>query len=329
MFSIRVRALQRGVHAKYAVLLPFAPEPNRQGSTELSGALAYAKGKTILDIASGEGYGTALLASHAAFITGVDIAEDAVAHAQRKYQLPNLEFRLGSCSKIPLPDATVDLVVSFETIEHHNEHEQMLAEIKRILKPDGMVIISSPDKAIYTDKPHYHNPFHVKELYQDEFEALFRTRFKNVVSLGQKVMFGSGIIPDGEGTQTAFTSVDLGGTTSRPGLVEAIYNLIMASDAALPAAPSSFLDVGVDASENVKTWKAAVAERDGDIQRLQGELADQGARLAEQSVQITQYSYHLDCINAWGWFRLGVFLDSLIRAPLRFARRLLRQPGEN
>jgi len=271
-------------------------------------ALAYAQGKTVLDVASGEGYGTALLASHAAFITGVDIAEDAVAHARRKYQLPNLEFRLGSCSKIPLMDGTVDLVVSYETIEHHDEHEQMLAEIKRVLKPNGMVIVSSPDKAIYTDKPDYHNRFHVKELYREEFEALFRTRFKNVVSLGQKVMFGSGIIPDGEGTQTAFTSVDLGGTTSRPGLVEAMYNLIMASDAALPAAPSSFLDVGIDASENI--WKAAVAQRDGDIQRLQG-------KLAEQSAQIAEYLHHLDRINAWGWFRLGLFLDRLIRAPLR------------
>ena len=121
-------------------------------------------------------------------------------------------------------------------------------------------------------------------------------------------MFGSGIIPDGEGTQTAFTSVDLGGTTSRPGLVEAMYNLIMASDAALPAVPSSFLDVGIDASEN--TWKAAVAQRDGDIQYLQG-------KLAEQSAQIAEYLHHLDRINAWGWFRLGLFFDRLIRALLR------------
>jgi len=66
-----------------------------------------------------------------------------------------------------------DLVVSFETIEHHDEHEQMLAEVKRVLKPDGMAIISSPDKAIYTDKPEYHNSFHVKELYREEFEPCF------------------------------------------------------------------------------------------------------------------------------------------------------------
>jgi glycosyltransferase involved in cell wall biosynthesis/SAM-dependent methyltransferase len=251
-------------------------------------ALGYAKGKTVLDIASGEGYGAALLASQAAFVTGVDIAEDAVAHAQRKYHLPNLEFRLGSCSKVPLLDTTVDLVVSFETIEHHDEHEQMLAEIKRVLKPDGIVIISSPDKAIYTDKPDYHNPFHVKELYRDEFETLFRIHFKNVVGLGQKVMFGSGILPYDEGTLTTFTSVDLGSTESRPGLVEAMYNLIIASDAEIPAAVASFLDVGIEASETVKIWKAAVAQRDGDIERFQGQLAEQSARLTEQSAQLIE-----------------------------------------
>jgi ubiquinone/menaquinone biosynthesis C-methylase UbiE len=235
-------------------------------------ALAYAKGKTVLDIASGEGYGAALLASRAAFVIGVDIAEDAVAHAKQKYQLPNLEFRLGSCSKIPSSDGTIDLVVSFETIEHHDEHERMLAEIKRILKPDGMIVISSPDKAIYTDKHDYHNPFHIKELYREEFEALFRNHFKIVVGLGQKVMFGSGIIPNGEAFKTAFTSVDMGGTTSGSGLVDPVYNLVLASDSALPAAPASFLDVGIDASEILKPWRAAVAQRYSDVQRLEGEL---------------------------------------------------------
>ena len=73
-------------------------------------ALAYAEGKTILDIASGEGYGAALLASRAVSVIGVDIAEDAVAHARKKYKLDNLEFRQGSCSKIPLDDGVVDFV---------------------------------------------------------------------------------------------------------------------------------------------------------------------------------------------------------------------------
>ena len=211
-------------------------------------ALAYAEGKTILDIASGEGYGAALLASRAVSVIGVDIAEYAVAHARKNYKRDNLEFRQGSCSKIPLDDGVVDYVVSFETIEHHDEHEQMLAEIKRVLKPGGIVLVSSPDKAIYTDKPAYQNPFHVKELYKGEFDALFRHHFKNVVCLGQKAMFGSGIIPDTGAAALSFTRADLQGTD----LSEARYNLVLASDASLPTAPASFLEAS-DTDRNAES----------------------------------------------------------------------------
>jgi len=125
-------------------------------------ALAYARGKTVLDIASGEGYGTALLASYAAFVTGVDIAEDAVAHARRKYQLPNLEFLLGSCSKIPLLDGTVDLVVSFETIEHHDEHEQMLQRSSG-LKPAAWSLSLRQTSDLQRISWIITTPFHVKD----------------------------------------------------------------------------------------------------------------------------------------------------------------------
>ena len=108
--------------------------------------------KTVLDIASGEGYGSYLLSKNAAYVYGVDIAEAAVNHAQEKYatRRPNLIFKQGSTSGIPLENGTIDLVVSFETIEHHDEHEQMISEIKRVLKPGGVLLISSPNKTVYS-----------------------------------------------------------------------------------------------------------------------------------------------------------------------------------
>ncbi|MGA2843262.1 MAG: methyltransferase domain-containing protein, partial [Steroidobacteraceae bacterium] len=293
-------------------------------------ALAYAEGKTILDIASGEGYGAALLASRAVFVTGVDIAEDAVAHAREKYHLPNLEFRVGSCSKIPLGDGAVDFVVSFETIEHHAEHEQMLSEIKRVLKPGGMVLVSSPDKAIYTDKRDYHNPFHVKELYRDEFEALFRRHFENVGCFGQKVMFGSGIIPDIGAAAVDFASADLQGTTSSPGLPEAEYNLVLASDAPLPAAPLSFLDVGIDASETVRQASILNAELAARVRQLEADVAhvrQLEADVARKDTQIAEYLYHLGRINASPWWRFGMWLTRHL-SPNR-VRVKLHPPARN
>jgi SAM-dependent methyltransferase len=81
-------------------------------------ALQFAHGRSVLDIASGEGYGSHLLAGRASVVFGVDVAADAVAHAAHKYRRDNLRYLQGSGTSIPLDDHSVDLVVSFETIEH-------------------------------------------------------------------------------------------------------------------------------------------------------------------------------------------------------------------
>ena len=74
-------------------------------------------GKQVLDIACGEGFGSAMMASRAERVWGVDIDRHAVDHASKTYQRENLRYLVGSCSGIPLPDASVDVVVSFETID--------------------------------------------------------------------------------------------------------------------------------------------------------------------------------------------------------------------
>lgn len=157
-------------------------------------ACEFAEGKVVLDIASGEGYGTNLLSNHASFVYGVDIDNETVINAEKKYIKSNLKFLHGSTSKIPLEDSTVDLVVSFETIEHHDEHDQMMKEIKRVLKAEGLLIISTPDKKFYSDLRNYTNPFHVKELYKNEFENLVSKYFKKNQVLSQGYMFGNSLI---------------------------------------------------------------------------------------------------------------------------------------
>ncbi|MCA8307013.1 glycosyltransferase [Burkholderia sp. AU28942] len=149
------------------------------------------KGKDVLDIACGEGYGSALMASDARSVIGVDIDSTAVEHARAYYRRPNLRFETGSAAAIPLPDRSVDVVVSFETIEHHDQHEEMMSEISRVLRENGILIISSPDKYEYSEKPGYRNPYHVKELYLDEFKDLLSRHFSNVDLYGQRAAFGS------------------------------------------------------------------------------------------------------------------------------------------
>jgi 2-polyprenyl-3-methyl-5-hydroxy-6-metoxy-1,4-benzoquinol methylase len=152
------------------------------------------KGKTVLDIASGEGYGSNIIAKHASKVIGVDISFEAIEHAKNKYKVNNLEFLWGSVVDIPLEDNSVDVAVSFETIEHHDKHHEMLKEIKRILTNQGIIVISSPNKNHFLNSEE--NKFHVKELFYQEFEDLIKQYFKSTLFFSQSIFTGSIIALD-------------------------------------------------------------------------------------------------------------------------------------
>ncbi len=142
-----------------------------------------AEGKCVLDAACGEGYGSNILAETAREVIAVDIDKDAVSRARKLYEgKGNLSFRVGSIEKLDLPDHSIDVVVSFETIEHVYEEIQnkFLAEIDRVLKTNGILIISTPNKAVYSDMHNYKNEFHMKEFYHDEFVSFLRKKFQYV-----------------------------------------------------------------------------------------------------------------------------------------------------
>lgn len=160
-------------------------------------AARWAAGKRVLDVACGEGYGSALLARHAARVTGIDISPEAVAHARTAYAaLPNAQFACASCQRLPLPDASIDLAVSFETLEHIDGQDAFLDELARVLTPEGVLILSCPNKLEYSDKRGFANEFHVKELYREELEALLAARFPASRWYGQRPTFFSLIAPD-------------------------------------------------------------------------------------------------------------------------------------
>lgn len=144
------------------------------------------KNKTVLDIACGEGYGSNFIAQTASFVYGVDIDKNVIDYACNKYKRENLCFKCGSVNKIEMNDASIDIVVSFETIEHVETEVQksFLTEVKRVLKKDGIFIVSSPNKAIATDWVwevyKYKNEFHKKEFYIEEFHVFLKSYFNNI-----------------------------------------------------------------------------------------------------------------------------------------------------
>ncbi len=157
------------------------------------------RGLRVLDAACGEGYGSFLLAHAAARVTGVDISADAVAHARERYPRDNLEFIHGSVTELPLPDASVDAIVSFETIEHLAAQREMLAEFRRVLAPSGVLVISSPNRPVYNEGGAIENHFHVKELDRGELKALLDPKFPQQAWHAQSVVAQSALWAEGGG----------------------------------------------------------------------------------------------------------------------------------
>ena len=158
----------------------------------------FTKNCNVLDIACGEGYGSAYLSKNAKEVIGVDISPETVEWAKKTYINHNLKFITGSCEMIPVDGKNIfDVIVSFETIEHIGEIQQFhfLEEVKRLLKPNGLFIVSTPNKAVYSDLNSYTNAFHIKEFYKEQFDKFLSRFFKSIALGGQKIYTSSWIWP--------------------------------------------------------------------------------------------------------------------------------------
>lgn len=197
-------------------------------------AQEFCGGRVVLDIASGEGYGCALLATIADSVYGVDISAEAVKHAGGKYKAQNLSFLAGSVAAIPLQDNSVDVVTCFETIEHHDQHDAMFSEFRRVLRQDGVLLLSSPEKTIYHRRDQA-NKFHIKEINSDELRSLVSRHFRYASYFSQMLIVGSLIEPVGDqSSDIRFFSGDF--SEIRPVLCEKglfnqpFFNLVICTD---------------------------------------------------------------------------------------------------
>ena len=248
-------------------------------------ARAFARGKRVLDAACGEGYGSALLASAATSVLGIDIAEDAIAHARARYadRGTNLRFERGDCTALDLPPASFDLITSFETLEHVAAQEALIGGFARALAADGILIISSPDKRTYSDVSGFRNEFHVRELYRDELLALLKPHFPFVHLYGQKLLFQS-TIWSLDGADAKARCRDVRAEEPRPGLdYDPLYFIAVCSRQPLP------LDLpGV----------ALFGDREESVyQHYNGEVRKNmaaGARLAQLEAEVAALRHELE-----------------------------------
>lgn len=212
----------------------------------------------VLDVAAGEGYGSAYLAQCARSVVGAEITPDVVIHAGASYRKPNLAFTCADARHLPFAAASFDVVTSFETIEHFAEQDAFLDEVTRVLRPGGLFIVSSPDRDIYSPPGGKVNEFHVKELSHSEFAHLLRSRFSNVVTFAQRPMTGSLLVAHERhavGSQPAaltFERRDSSHFEVSTGLPRAIYVFALASNGPLPAlSDSAYIDTS-DVDEPIR-----------------------------------------------------------------------------
>lgn len=257
-------------------------------------ARRFVTGRRTLDVACGEGYGSALLASAATSVVGVDVADDVVAHARERYRdRANLRFEAGSAANLPLADGSVDAVVSFETIEHLPREDQprMIAEIARVLTDDGVLILSAPNPVEYSQKRAYRNPFHLYEPAREEIDAMLGQWFAVRRWHRQRRYFGSALwSEDARAPQfEAWQGGEAG--ASKAALPEAMYGLVVAArrDDVLPSAHVA-LSIFTDASDSeLVRMDASAAE----ALRLDALLVQRDAELGDLTRQFRAAEQHV------------------------------------
>jgi SAM-dependent methyltransferase len=140
--------------------------------------------REVLEAGCGEGYGADLIAGVARRVIALDYDEATVAHVRARY--PRVEVIHGNLAELPLPDHSVDVVVNFQVIEHLWDQPQFVGECFRVLRPAGLLMVSTPNRITFSpgrDTPI--NPFHTRELNADELTELLRgAGFASVVMSG-------------------------------------------------------------------------------------------------------------------------------------------------
>jgi SAM-dependent methyltransferase len=268
-------------------------------------ASRFAEGKRVLDAGCGAGYGSAELAQTALQVTGFDIAPDAVEYAHATYPLPNLHFTAASCTATPFRPNSFELVVAFEVIEHLQDYRAFLKECARVVTPQGLFIVSSPNKNYYAESraktgP---NPFHEHEFEAEEFVTELSGVFSNVRLLLENRVESFAFHPP-RTFWPAGVRIDGGGGTA----AEANFLIGLCSFGRLPD-PQSFVYVPKAAN--------LLREREQHVQLLEQQLIRTKKWLAEAQAErntlLDLYRNQTDELmerNRWAE-RLGAELESL------------------
>ncbi len=237
--------------------------------------------RRILDAGCGTGYGLAILIEAGALEgVGVDVSAEAIEAAALRVP-GNVTLELGDLNEIAQPDESFDLIVCFEVLEHLETPDRALDEFHRLLKPEGVLLVSSPNRHVYTKG----NPHHVHEYVPDELEAALGQRFAHVILRRQHAWIVSGIFDDAgfeSGGDAVLDGVEVRKLTrNMPG--REIYTLAMASQSPLP---QDHRVVEMNTAVELRQWDALWQEQREFIERQKELMDGQAIELRQQATEL-------------------------------------------
>ena len=147
-------------------------------------AAQFVAGQSVLDVACGSGFGLEMLSEAGAQPLGVDYAGETLLEVRRR--LPDSSLLRADATHLPLQSASIDQMVSFETIEHVPDARALVHEVRRVLKPGGRLVLSTPNRGFGPLERHTANRFHVREFTADELRELLGECFSSVRLFGQR-----------------------------------------------------------------------------------------------------------------------------------------------
>jgi O-antigen biosynthesis protein len=278
------------------------------------------RGRHVVDVACGSGYGAAMLADSAAAVVGVDVSSEAIdyataAHAGRS----GLSFVTAPATRLPFDDESVDVVVSFETVEHLAEADQarFSAEVLRVLKRDGLFVVSTPNKPVYGELYPQPNPFHLHELDEAGFRD-FLAQF-TVFAMYHQALMTFAALWSPEDTGYALRHELVAGSSDSVYLVA-----VVGRDGASPpdlSLASLWYDSRLNRHEDVASlsgWareaNTTIEERDRTIRALQAENRER----TDWALQLERELLQMKATRTW---RVRLALDDCVSRLRAMGRR--------
>ncbi|MCL4495822.1 MAG: methyltransferase domain-containing protein [Firmicutes bacterium] len=286
------------------------------------------KGLRVLDLGIGTAYGSNYLAGYAEHVTGIDIDSQAVEAAQLQYHRPNLTFISGELQQHCFEEKSFDAVVLFEVIEHiaQDQQQSLIREIQRILKPNGLFLMSTPDHDRTKNFPEK-NPYHTGELTETELRWLLDQNFAFSELYSQEVNAAS-LIWSRDTTSFRGYGIKILSGSSVPAPLDTVTRLTLIAQASNAPLEHSLASVCVEYERRILTelwdrsghlqWQLQMKQEEED--RRQIEIAGLQKTLNESQDTIRTLQAQLDQANR----DVGIISDTLLTMHESYRERLER-----